>query len=276
MDSATVDVSSSLWRTVTDPSPFDGSFISSWRDHHHPHPHDLVVHHDYAPFRFADPHHHHHHYDPTASYYHDTPMDSYGPSSTAAAVSMYSPYMVHRHSPPPTNSNSPSLKSDSTVTTAALQSALGLSSPMNVNVSMNFNAHNIQYSNGYNMPTASSSSSATANLPYEPFYGSNRHQVTSPYHSHNSIPSKIKNRSDPSTMKQAMLLSATGNYDYKGLSKFCDFFPTPSSSSSTASNDKRNELHWFWSISSSTYFKKWIPINLSVDYRPKIVTPQVD
>ncbi|CAF0909019.1 unnamed protein product [Rotaria sp. Silwood1] len=251
MDSATVDVSSSLWRTVTDPSPFDGSFISSWRDHHHPHPHDLVVHHDYTPFRFSDPHHHHHHhYDPTASYYADTAMDSYG-SSSAAAASLYSPYMVHHHSPPPTNSNSPSIKPETAVTAAALQSALSLSAPMNVNVAMNFNAHNIQYTNGYNIPTASSSttSATTANLPYEPFYGSNRHQVTSPYHHHNSMPSKIKNRSDPATMKQAMLLSATANYDYKGLSKLCEFFPTPSSSSSAGSNEKRNS--WLQNQSTS-------------------------
>ncbi|CAF5164942.1 unnamed protein product, partial [Rotaria magnacalcarata] len=39
------------------------------------------------------------------------------------------------------------------------------------------------------------------------------------------------------------------NYDYKGLSKFCDFFPTPSSSSSTASNDKRNS--WLQTQSTS-------------------------
>ncbi|CAF2435981.1 unnamed protein product [Rotaria sp. Silwood2] len=251
MDSATVDVSSSLWRTVTDPSPFDGSFISSWRDHHHPHPHDLVVHHDYAPFRFSDPHHHHHHhhYDPTSSYYTDTAMDSYGSSSAAAAAaaSMYSPYMVHHHSPPPTNSNLPSIKPETAVTAAALQSALSLSAPMNVNVSMNFNAHNIQYANGYNIPTASSSATTATNLPYDPFYSSNRHQVTPSYHHHNSIPSKIKNRSDPTTMKQAMLLSASTNYDYNGLSKLCEFFPTPSSS--TGSNEKRNP--WLQTQSTS-------------------------
>ena len=212
------------------------SFISSWRDHHHPHPHDLVVHHDYTPFRFPDPHHHHHHYDPSASYYADAAMDSYASSSAAAAASVYSPYMVHHHSPPPTNSNSPSIKPESSVTAAAaLQSALSLSAPMNVNVSMNFNSHNIQYSTGYNVPTASG---AATNLPYEPFYGPNRHSVpSSAYHHHNSIPSEIKNRSDPVTTKQAMLLSAAAGYDYKDLSKLCEFFPT--ASSSTGSHEKR-------------------------------------
>lgn len=168
-------------------------------------------------------------------------MDSYGPSSAAAAAaSMYSPYMVHHHSPPPTNSGSPSIKPETAVTAAALQSALSLSSPMNVNVSMNFNSHNIQYSNGYTIPTASSSSSTapTANLPYEPFYGSNRNSVASPYH-HNSMQSKVKNRSDPAAMKQAMLLSATSAYDYKDLSKLCEFFPAPASTSTNGSNEKR-------------------------------------
>jgi hypothetical protein len=213
------------------------NFISSWRDHHHPHPHDLVVHHDYNPFRFADPHHHHHHhYDPSASYYADAAMDSYASSSAAAAASVYSPYMVHHHSPPPPNSNSPSIKPESSVTAAALQSALSLSSPMNVNVSMNFNSHNIQYTTGYNVPTASGTAN---NLPYEPFYGSNRHSVPSSayHHHHNSIPSEMKNRSDPVTTKQAMLLSAAAGYDYKDLSKLCEFFPTPTSS--TGSHEKR-------------------------------------
>jgi hypothetical protein len=210
------------------------SFISSWRDHHHPHPHDLVVHHEYTPFRFTDPHHHHH-YDPTASYYADAAMDSYA-SSSAAAASLYSPYMVHHHSPPPNNSHSPSIKPEQAVTAAAaLQSALSLPPPMNVNVSMNFNAHNTQYITGYNGPTPSTTA---ANLSYEPFYSSNRHPVTSAsYYHHNSIPTEMKNRSDPVTTKQAMLLSAAATYDYKDLSKFCDFFPTPSSS--TGSNEKR-------------------------------------
>jgi hypothetical protein len=217
------------------------SFISSWRDHHHPHPHDLVVHHDYTPFRFTDPHHHHHNpYDPTSSYYADAAMDSYASSSAAAAAaSVYSPYMVHHHhhSPPPTNSNSPSIKPESAASAAAaLQSALSLSTPMNVNVSMNFNAHNIQYASGYNVPNPSGT--GTTNLPYDPFYNSNRHHpITSPYHHHNSIPSEMKTRSDSVTSKQAMLLSAAATYDYKDLSKLCEFFPTPSSS--TGSNEKR-------------------------------------
>ncbi|CAF1272296.1 unnamed protein product [Adineta steineri] len=249
MDSATIDVSSSLWRAATDPPPsFDGSFISSWRDHHHPHPHDLVVHHDYSPFRFSDPHYHHHYYDPTSAYYADAAMDSYASSSTtaAAAASVYSPYMVHHHSPPPTNSNSPSIKPEANVAAAAaLQSALSLSTPMNVNVSMNFNSHNIQYTSGYNVPTPSGSA---ANLSYEPFYTSNRHHpVTSSYHHHNSIPSEIKNRLDPVSTKQAMLLSAATGYDCKDFTKLCDFFPTPSSSST--SNEKRNS--WLQTQSTS-------------------------
>jgi hypothetical protein len=231
------------------------SFISSWRDHHHPHPHELVVHHDYTPFRFTDPHHHHHHhYDPTASYYADAAMDSYA-SSSAAAASVYSPYMVHHHSPPP-SSNSPSIKPETAATTAAaLQSALSLSSPMNVNVSMNFNSHNIQYATGYNVPTP------TANLSYEPFYGSNRHPVTSSsYHHHNSMPSEIKNRSDPVATKQAMLLSAAATYDYKDLSKLCEFFPTPSSSA--GSNEKRKYVLYF-----IHNYKYLIPLKIVLGYK---------
>jgi hypothetical protein len=227
------------------------SFISSWRDHHHPHPHDLVVHHDYTPFRFSDPHHHHHHpYDPTSSYYADTAMDSYASSSAAAAASVYSPYMVHHHhSPPPTNSNSPSIKPETSVAAAAaLQSALSLSSPMNVNVSMNFNAHNIQYGSGYNVPTPSA---ATTNLSYDPFYNSNRHHpVTSSYHHHNSIPPDMKNRLEPVSTKQAMLLSAAATYDYKDLSKLCEFFPTPSSSNGC--NEKRKYEYFFYLYSKKS------------------------
>ena len=168
-------------------------------------------------------------------------MDSYASSSAAAAAaaaSVYSPYMVHHHSPPPTNSNSPSIKPETAATAAAaLQSALSLSTPMNVNVSMNFNSHNIQYSTGYNVPTPSATTAT--NLSYEPFYTSNRHHpVTSSYYHHNSIPSDVKSRSDPVAAKQAMLLSAATGYDYKDLTKLCEFFPTPSSSSS-GSNDKR-------------------------------------
>ena len=139
--------------------------------------------------------------------------------------------MVHHHSPPPTNSNSPSIKHENAA--AAFQSALGLSTPMNVNVSMNFNSHNIQYTNGYNVPTVSTA--PNSNLPYEPFYSSNRHPIPSAtYHNHHS--SDMKTRSDSMSSKQAMILSAA-SYDYKDLSKLCDFFPTPSSS--TGSNEKR-------------------------------------
>ena len=156
-------------------------------------------------------------------------MDSYASSSAAAAASVYNPYMVHHHSPPPTNSNSPSIKPE-TAAAAALQSAFSLSTPMNVNVSMNFNSHNIQYTTGYNAPTA-----ATTTLPYDPFYSSNRQPGTSTayHHHHNSLPSDMKN---PVSTKQAMLLSAAASYDYKDLSKLCEFFPTPSSS---GSNEKR-------------------------------------
>jgi hypothetical protein len=146
--------------------------------------------------------------------------------------------MVHHHSPPSATTSSPSIKPE-TAAAAALQSALSLSTPMNVNVSMNFNSHNIQYGTGYNVPTPST------NLSYEPFYGSNRHPVTSSsYHHHNSMPSEIKNRSDPVTTKQAMLLSAAATYDYKDLSKLCEFFPTPSSS---GSNEKRKYVFCFYS-----------------------------
>jgi hypothetical protein len=226
------------------------SFISSWRDHHHPHPHDLVVHHDYTPFRFTDPHHHHHHYDPTASYYTDAAMDSYASSSAVAAASVYSPYMVHHHSPPLTNSNSPSIKPETAVTAAAaLQSALSLSNPMNVNVSMNFNSHSVQYSAGYG---TNSNPSNFGNSPYETFYNPTG---TSHYPFTNHSPEIKSNRSssylpnDPVATKQAMLLSAAANYDYKDLTKFCDFFPTPSPTTSMNTNDKRTYVRLFFYVS---------------------------
>lgn len=214
--------------------PLFRSFISSWRDHHHPHPHDLVVHHDYSPFRFSDSHHHH--YDPTASYYTDAAMDSYASSSAAASV--YSPYMVnhhHHHSPSPTNPHSPTIKPE-TAAAAALQSALTRAAPMNVNVSMNFNSHNIQYTTGYNVPPTPVSS--TSNLPYDPFYGSTAYH---PHH-HTSIPLEMKPRSDPITSKQTMLLSAAATYDYKDLSKLCEFFPTPSSSVGSTEKRKYDDI----------------------------------
>ena len=215
------------------------SFISSWRDHHHPHPHELVVHHDYSPFRFSDSHHHH--YDPTAAYYTDAAMDSYASSSAAASV--YSPYMVHHHhSPSPTNLNSPTIRPE-TAAAAALQSALTRAAPMSVNVSMNFNSHNVQYTTGYNVPSATVSS--TSNLPYDPFYGSTRHSVPSTayhHHHHPSIPLEMKPRPDPMTSKQSMLLSAATNYDYKDLSKLCEFFPTPSSSAEKRKYDDNYQI----------------------------------
>lgn len=172
-------------------------------------------------------------------------MDSYASSSAAAAAaSVYSPYMVHHHhSPSPTNATSPTIKPETAVTaTAALQSALGIPTPMNVNVSMNFNSHNIQYTTGYNVPPATASS--TSNLSYDPFYGSTRHSVPSTaYHPHHhpSIPLEMKTRSDPVASKQSMLLSAAATYDYKDLSKLCEFFPTPSSSTSSTEKRKYDE-----------------------------------
>lgn len=104
---------------------------------------------------------------------------------------------------------------------------------MNVNVSMNFNAHNIQYGAGYNVP----SSTNPTNMNYDPFYGSNRHGIPTNYH-HNALSSDLKHRNDPVTSKQAMLLSTAGSYDYKDFSKFCDFFPT-ATSSTAGSTEKR-------------------------------------
>ncbi|CAF4387675.1 unnamed protein product, partial [Adineta steineri] len=46
-------------------------------------------------------------------------------------------------------------------------------------------------------------------------------------------------QSDPVATKQAMLLSAAANYDYKDLSKLCDFFPT-----STPMNSNEKRTHW--------------------------------
>jgi hypothetical protein len=169
-------------------------------------------------------------------------MDTYTASSAAAAAAaaaVYSPYMVHHHSPPPLNPNPASIKADTTV--AAFQSALALSTPMNVNVSMNFNSHNIQYSTGYNLPSTASSS----NIPYDSFYGANRHSIPSnyPHAHHNSMSSEMKHRTDLVTAKQAMLLSAAAatSYDYKEISKLCDYFPTPASSSSASTSTGAGE-----------------------------------
>ena len=214
----------------------NNSFISPWRDHHP---------HEYTPFRFTD---NHHHYDPTVPYYSDAAtaaaIDSYTSSAAAAA---YSPYMVHHHSPPSTaaTTSSPSIKSETAAAAAALQSALSLPTPMNVNVSMNFNSHSVQYTAGYG---SGSNAANFNNSPYETFY-----HPTGPSHypfaTHS--PEIKSNRStsylqaDPVTTKQAMFLSAAAaNYDYKDLSKLYDFFPTPSSSSSTSMNtyDKRKYI----------------------------------
>ncbi|CAF1360910.1 unnamed protein product [Rotaria sordida] len=236
MDSATADVSSSLWRAA-DTSSFDGSFISPWRDHHH-HPHE------YTPFRFSDTHHH---YDPTASYYTDAAtaaaIDSYT-SSTAT----YSPYMVHHHSPSSSmvaTTSSPSIKPERAAAAVALQSALSLPPPMNVNVSMNFNSHSVQYTSGYGN---GSSTANFVNSPYETFYNpTGTSHYTFPNHSPEIKSNRSSNylQSDPVTTKQAMLLSAAAaNCDYKDFSKLCDFFPTPSSSSSTQMNTNEKRNHW--------------------------------
>ena len=218
------------------------SFISSWRDHHHHH-------HDYNPFRFTDAHHH---YDPTSSYYPDPATVAATMDSYASTANNYSPYMAHQHSspplplPPPSSSNNSASIKPETAAAAALQSALSLSTPMNVNVSMNFNSHSVQYTAGYG---AGSGSANFSNSPYDSFYNS-ASSAHYPFGTHS--PEMKGNRSssssasylptDPVTQKQAMILSAAAaNYDYKDLSKLCDFFPTPSSSSATSMsmNDKR-------------------------------------
>jgi hypothetical protein len=146
--------------------------------------------------------------------------------------------MVHHHSPPSATTSSPSIKPE-TAAAAALQSALSLSTPMNVNVSMNFNSHSVQYATGYG---TNSNTTNFGNSPYETFYNPTG---TSHYPFTNHSPEIKSNRSssylssDPVTTKQAMLLSAAANYDYKDLTKFCDFFPTPSSSTPMNTNDKR-------------------------------------
>jgi hypothetical protein len=135
--------------------------------------------------------------------------------------------MVHHHSPPSSataTTSSSSIKPE-TAAAAALQSALGLSTPMNVNVSMNFNSHSVQYSAGYGN---GSNPTNFVNSPYETFYNPTG---TSHYPFTTHSPEIKSNRS--------MLLSAT-NYDYKDLSKLCDFFPTPTSSSTPMNtNEKR-------------------------------------
>jgi hypothetical protein len=146
--------------------------------------------------------------------------------------------MVHHHSPPSATTSSPSIKPE-TAAAAALQSALSLSTPMNVNVSMNFNSHSVQYSTGYG---ANSNPTNFSNSPYETFYNPSG---TSHYPFTNHSPEMKSNRSssylpsDPVATKQAMLLSAAANYDYKDLTKFCDFFPTSSPSTSMNTNEKR-------------------------------------
>ena len=146
--------------------------------------------------------------------------------------------MVHHHSPPSATTSSPSIKPE-TAAAAALQSALSLSAPMNVNVSMNFNSHSVQYSTGYG---TNSNGTNFGNSPYETFYNPSG---TSHYPFTNHSPEIKSNRSssylptDPVATKQAMLLSAAANYDYKDLTKFCDFFPTPSPATSMNTNEKR-------------------------------------
>ncbi|CAF1557343.1 unnamed protein product, partial [Adineta ricciae] len=200
-------VSSPFWRAA-DTSSFDGSFISPWHDRQHSH--------EYTPFRFPDPHHH---YDPTSSYYPDAATAAAAIDSYTSSATSYSPYMVHHHSPSAANTtaisttaNSSSSVKPETSTAAALQSAFSLSTPMNVNVSMNFNSHSVQYAPGYgsNM-NPSASFSAT---PYDPFYASS---AASHYPFTNHSPElKSSRSSDPVTTKQAMFLSAAAaNYDYK-------------------------------------------------------------
>lgn len=148
--------------------------------------------------------------------------------------------MVHHHSPPSASTSSPSIKPENAA--AALQSALSLSTPMNVNVSMNINSHSIQYSTGYG-----SNGNATnfTSSPYETFYNP---AASSHYPFANHSPEMKTSRSsaylpNDSAAKQAMLLSAAAaNYDYKDLTKFCDFFPTTSTATATPmnTNEKRS------------------------------------
>lgn len=180
------------------------NFISPWRDHHP---------HDYPTFRFPDPH-----YDPSTAYYHpETAMDVYGASSSTT----YPSYISHQSSssPPPSGP----LQNSSTL----------------------FNHHPTQYSSAYG---PGSTTGAFPNTSYENFYHSNA-PTHYPFVSHGSDMKGTHRSStclpsDPVTSKQAMILSAAAaaaaaNYDYKDLSKLCDFLPTPSTSSSNGQSEKR-------------------------------------
>ena len=180
------------------------NFIPPWRDHHP---------HDYPPFRFPDPH-----YDPSSAYYHpEAAMDVYGASSSTT----YPSYISHQSSSSPPS-------------TAPLQGSSAL-----------FNPHPVQYSSAYG---TGSSTSAFPNPSYENFY----HTTAASHYPFVPHGSDMKGAhrsttclpSDPVTSKQAMLFSAAAaaaaaNYDYKDLSKLCDFLPTPSTSSSNGPGEKR-------------------------------------
>lgn len=169
-------------------------------------------------------------------------MDTY-----ASTANNYSPYMAQQHasSSPPLSSNNGSSIKPETAAAAALQSALSLSTPMNVNVSMNFNSHSVQYTAGY---ANGSGSTNFTNSPYDSFYNS-ASSAHYPFSTHSPEMKGTRSAAsylptDSVTQKQAMILSAAAaNYDYKDLSKLCDFFPTPSSSSAATTsmcmNDKR-------------------------------------
>ncbi len=136
--------------------------------------------------------------------------------------------MVHHQSPSSATPTSSTIKPE-TAAAAALQSALSLSTPMNVNVSMNFNSHSVQYNPPYG---TNSNSTNFSNSPYDTFYNPTG-PTHYPFTNHHS--SEIKSNRDPVTSKQAMLLSAA-NYDYKDFSKLCEFFPT---STPMNTNEKR-------------------------------------
>jgi hypothetical protein len=152
--------------------------------------------------------------------------------------------MVQHSSPLAATSQSSPIKSE----TANLPAALTLGNPMNVNVSMNFNSHNLQYTtSGYGPNSAATNFPSS---PYEPFYSTTpnghypfvNHSMENKTHRTISSSSSSCLPTDPVSSKQAMFLSAAAaaaaaNYDYKDLSKLCDFFPTSSSPMTT--NDRR-------------------------------------
>ncbi|CAF1298476.1 unnamed protein product, partial [Didymodactylos carnosus] len=224
--------SSQPWRETMQQDLFNhhhtGSFISPWRDRDQQSFTDLHDSLRMLPPTFYDPTGHHHtHYDNSSS---TVPSSASCYSTTSDPLD---PLSQHHYNYPSYAHHS-LIKPEPPQSSISPTTAITLPTPMNVNVSMNFNSHSVQYTSypssfGFTNPS-------TPSLQYDQFY---RHH----HHHHGAdVKHPLLQQSAADATKQMFLSSVGAGYDYKDISKLCDLFPTSEKRGSWLSHQKSNKV----------------------------------